>query len=203
MLLYDDNTGANSPRMVRIFLAEKGIEVPTKQVSIMKGEHKTPEYRKISPGARLPALELDDGTIIQETVAICRYFEFQQPDPPLMGKDSLEQVMAEMWQRKMELELMLPMAFTFRHTSPIFANLETQFTDFGESQRVVADRRLGILDKELAGKEFIMGDTYTIVDIRAQTSFDLFQFAGFKIKEEWQNLKRWHETVSNRPSAKA
>ncbi len=203
MLLYDDNSGANNPRMVRIFLAEKGIEIPTKQIRIKKGEHKTPEFRKISPGAKLPALELDDGTIILETIAICRYFELQQPDPPLMGKDPLDQVMVEMWQRKMELELMIPMALTFRHTHPMFAAFENQFKEFGESQKSIANRRLKILNKELEGKEFITGDSYSVADIRAQTSLDLFKISGFKIEEEWKNLKRWYETVSSRPSAKA
>ncbi len=203
MLLYDDNTGANSPRFVRVFLAEKGIEVPMKQIAIMKGEHKTEEFRKISPSAKLPALELDDGAIILETLAICRYFEQLHPAPPLMGATPMEQVIVEMWQRRIEFELMLPMAFTFRNTHPALAALGKQFKDFGEDQRRQANGRLKMLDRELEGKEFIATDRYTVADIRAQTSFDLFQLAGFEIKDEWSNLKRWYQEVSARPSAKA
>ncbi|MCP4751829.1 MAG: glutathione S-transferase family protein [Proteobacteria bacterium] len=203
MLLYDDNTGANNPRFVRVFLAEKGIEVPMQQVSIMKGEHKTEEFRKISPSAKLPALVLDDGTVILETVAICRYFENLHPDPPLMGKSPMDQVMVEMWQRRMEFEVMIPMALAFRNTFEPLAVLGTQFKDFGEQQKRVANRRLEMLDGELEGNEFIAGDSYTVADIRVQTAFDLFQLAGFEIKDEWKNLKRWYDAVNSRPSAKA
>jgi len=203
MLLYDDTTGANNPRFVRIFLAEKNLKVPMKQVSIMKGEHKSEEFRKISPSAKLPALVLDDGTVILESVAICRYFENLHPEPPLLGRDAMDKVIVEMWHRRMEFEVMLPMALAFRNTFSPLATMWKQYKDFGEQQKRVADRRLEMLDRELEGRPFIAGEHYTIADIRVQTSFDLFRLAGFEIKEEWINLKQWYETVSSRPSAKA
>lgn len=202
MLLYDDNTGANNPRFVRIFLAEKNLNIPMQQVSIIKGEHKTEAFRKISPSAKLPALVLDDGTVILETVAICRYFENLYPEPPLMGRDAMDQVMVEMWHRRMEFEVMLPMGLAFRNTFAPLASLWKQYKDFGEQQVKVANQRLEMLDKELEGKSFIAGDYYTIADIRVQTSFDLFKLAGFEIREEWNNLKRWYDAVSTRESAK-
>jgi len=202
MKLYDTSYAPN-PRRVRIYLAEKGIELPKVQVDLMKGEHKQEAYRKIAPNSRVPALQLDDGTIILESIAICRYFEGIQPDPPLMGADARDAAIVEMWQRRMELELMLPMTLTFRNTHPAMAELEKQVPEYGEVQRGIATRRLEVMDGELANREFIAGDRYTVADITAQVSIDFFKLAGFQIAEDQKNLKRWHEAVSNRPSAGA
>jgi glutathione S-transferase len=200
--LYD-NTHAISPRRVRIFLAEKGIEVPRVEVDLLKGEHKQADYRKIAPNSRVPALELDDGTVLLETVAICRHFERLQPDPPLMGVGALDEAVVEMWQRRMEFELMVPMAMTFRHTHPMMAQLEQQFPEFGEAQRSVATKRLQTLDGELADREFIAGDRYTIADITALASIDFFKLAGFEIADAQHHLARWYQSVSSRASASA
>jgi glutathione S-transferase len=200
--LYD-NTLAPNPRRVRMFLAEKGIEVPLVQVDLMQGEHKQPAYRKIAPNSRIPALELDDGTIILESVAICRYFEGLQPDPPLMGRDVLDAAIVEMWQRRMEFELLMPMAMAFRHTHPMMATLEDQIPAFGEKQRVVANNRLSIMNRDLADREFIAGDHFSIADITAFATLDFFKLAGFEIAADQPNLRRWHQAVSARPSAKA
>jgi len=203
MKLYDTSYAPN-PRRVRIYLAEKGIEVPRVQVDLMKGEHKQEAYRKIAPNSRVPALELDDGTIILESIAICRYFEGIRPDPPLMGVDAKDAAIVEMWQRRMELELMLPMALTFRNTHPAMAaGREKQVPEYGEVQREMATRRLEVMDGELANREFIAGDRYTVADITAQVSIDFFKLAGFQIAEGQKNLKRWHDAVSSRPSARA
>ncbi len=202
MKLYDSTMAPNA-RRVRIFLAEKGIEVPLAPIDIMAGEHKGAEYRKIAPNSRVPALELDDGTVILETMAICRYFEGLQPDPPLMGVDTLDAAIVEMWQRRMELELFLPMGMAFRHTHPVMSALEEQVPEFGEKQRTIANQRLSLLDEELAGKEFIAGDRYTVADITALTAIDFFKLAGFEIKDDQKHLAAWHQAVSSRPSAAA
>jgi glutathione S-transferase len=186
-----------------MFLSEKGIEVPTVQVDIMKGEHKQPEYRKIAPNGLLPALQLDDGTVLLESVAICRYFEGLHPEPRLMGVDPLDAAIVEMWQRRMEFELMFPMGMTFRHTSPLMAAAQKQFPDFGNAQREVAEKRLVILDQELADREFIAGKRFSIADITAFISIDFFKLADFRIAEDQKNLARWFEAVSRRPSARA
>ena len=202
MKIYDDKLAPN-PRRVRVFLAEKGIDVPYEQVSIMKGQHKTPEFRKKSPLSQLPALELDDGTVITETVAICRYFEELHPEPPLMGTTPLEKAQIEMWQRRMELSVMMPVAMSFRHTFPGFAALENQIKEWGELNK---ERALGAfkwLDKQLAGKQFVAGDKYTIADITGLCTVDFAKFAGIEIPEDCQNLKAWYERVAARPSAKA
>jgi glutathione S-transferase len=202
MKLYDYSYAPN-PRRVRMFLAEKGIQVPTVQVDIMKGEQKQPEYRKIAPNGLLPALELDDGTVILESVAICRYFEGMQPSPPLMGVDPLDAAIVEMWQRRMEFELLMPMGMTFRNTHPLMAASQRQFPEFGEAQRKVAERRLTTLDAELADREFIAGKRFSIADITAFCTIDFFKLAEFRIAEDQKNLKRWFDATANRPSAKA
>lgn len=203
MKLYDYQLAPN-PRRVRVFLAEKGIEVPTVQVDILKQETKQPAYLAIAPNGLLPALELDDGTVILESVAICRYFEGIQPEPRLMGVDLLDAAVVEMWQRRIELELMLPMAMAFRNTHPLMAAAHRQFPDFGEAQRKVANKRLAMLDGDLADREFIAGERFSIADITALVSLQFFsQFADFQIAADQPNLKRWYDTVSSRPSAQA
>ena len=131
MKLYS-TTGAPNPRRVRIFLAEKEIEVPIQEISIMEQEHKEENYKKISPSSRVPALVLDDGTVILESMAICRYFELLNPEPILFGNTELEQAVIEMQSRRMEMELMMSVAGTFRHTHPAFAKLENQIPEYGK-----------------------------------------------------------------------
>ena len=202
MKLYD-NTLAPNPRRVRMFLAEKGIEVPLVAVDLLSGEHKQPAYRKIAPNSRVPALELDDGTVILESVAICRYFECVQPDPPLMGRGALDQAIVEMWQRRMEFELLIPMAMAFRHTHPLMAQMEDQVPAFGEKQRVIANNRLSTLNRELEDREFIAGKHFTVADITAFATIDFFKLAGFEIAADQLSLRRWFDAVASRPSAKA
>ena len=202
MKLYDDQYAPN-PRRVRIFLAEKGIEVPTEQVNIIKGEHKTEAFRKISPMALLPALELDDGRCLTESVAICRYFEALHPEPPLMGLDTTDRAIVEMWQRRMEFELFLPIGLCFRHTSPMMAALEQQVPQFGEICRGRALKRIELLDHDLADRQFIAGDRYTIADITALCALDFGRFAGIELPAGCANVTRWHAAVSGRPGAQA
>lgn len=202
MKLYNDKLAPN-PRRVRIFLQEKGIHVPTEDIAIMRGEHKTPEHRARNPFALLPVLELDDGTFISESVAICRYFEEQHPDPPLMGSTPKEKALVEMWQRQVEFYLFLPVAMTFRHTHPAMAGLESQVPAWGELNKERAQKALEWLDQSLAGKDFIAGRHFSIADITAMCALDFGRIWRFAVPETCQNVKRWYATVSSRPSAKA
>ena len=203
MLLYDD-TRAPNPRRVRIFLAEKGIDVPLRQVSIIKGEHRTDEYRKLSPNSRVPVLELDDGTVIHETVAICRYFECQKPQPALFGSGALGEALVEMWQRRMELELFMPLGMAFRHTHPGMAELEKQVPVFGELQRKVSRHGLATLEKRLRESPYIAGEEYSIADITALCALDFFmRLVREEIPSDHEATLKWHEQVSARPSAQA
>jgi len=202
MKLYNDKLAPN-PRRVRIFLAEKGIDVPTEDIAIMKGEHKTPEHRARNAFAQLPVLELDDGTYISESVAICRYFEEENPSPPLMGTTPKEKALVEMWQRQVEFNLFMPVAMTFRHTHPAMGALETQITQWGELNKERAQKSLQWLDQSLAGKEFVTGRHFSIADITAMCAIDFGRIWRFAIPAELENAKRWYAAVSSRPSAKA
>ncbi len=203
MKLHEAATAPNC-RRVRIFLAEKGIEVPVVPVDLGKAENRGEPFRQKNPMGRVPVLELDDGTFIAESVAICRYFEQLQPEPVLMGgSDPEEAARIEMWQRRMELEIALPIMQVFRNTHPYFADRIDQYADYGEGQRSHATKRLEWLDRELADREFVAGDAYSIADITAQIGIDFGRVTKFKVTEETPNLLRWHQAVSARPSAKA
>ena len=148
-------------------------------------------------------LELDDGTIIAESVAICRYFEEVHPDPPLMGVDAEDKAIVEMWNRRMELNLAIPAMNSFRHTHEFFAGRIPQVPEFGANSKMEALTRMAWLDDELAEREFIAGDSFTIADITALVGIDFGRVTKIGIGDDQTNLKRWHEAVSSRPSAAA
>jgi glutathione S-transferase len=202
MKLYD-SAAAPNPRRVRIFLAEKGIQVPVEQVDIGKAVNRQPPFLAKNPLGGLPVLELDDGTCIAESVAICRYFEETQPEPPLLGTDARDRALVEMWQRRMELELMRGVTGCFQNTHKFFAGRIPQVPEYGEVCRDLARKRLAWLDGELASRPFVAGERYTIADITALCAIDFGRVSDIRIAPEQKNLARWHETVSSRPSAKA
>ena len=202
MKLYE-YTQAPNPRRVRIFLAEKGIKIPYEQVDIAAGKHREPAFLKINPMGALPVLELDDGTHIAESVAICRYFEGIQPEPRLMGIDAKDAAIVEMWNRRMEFEILSMTAGAFRNTSPFFKGRIPQVPEYGEICKNAALKRLGWLDTELANRPYIAGERFTIADITAMVGIDFGKPSNIRIQAEQKNLARWHESVSSRPSAKA
>jgi glutathione S-transferase len=203
MKLYDSKMAPN-PRRVRIFLAEKGIEVPTEQVDMMAKQHLTPEYTAINPLQRMPALELDDGTIISESIAICRYFEALQPEPPLSGTGAKEIAIVEMWNRRCELNLLFTVAHVFRHTHPAMKELEVpQVAAWAEANRPRVIDFLRILDAELASRPFIAGEHFTVADITALCAVDFMKPTRIPMPDDLAHVKRWHAAVAARPSAKA
>lgn len=195
---------APNPRRVNIFLAEKGIEVPSEVLDIPGKEHLTPEIKALNPLQTLPILVLDDGTAISESMAICRYFEELHPDPPLMGTTPLEKATIEMWQRRMELNLMNNVAAVFRHSHPAMAELEVpQVADWAEANRPRVQLGLEIVDAQLADNAFVAGDKYTVADITALVGVDFTKVGRIEVPETLTNLARWRAEVSSRPSAKA
>ncbi|HVY41526.1 MAG TPA: glutathione S-transferase, partial [Hyphomicrobiaceae bacterium] len=189
---------------VRIFLAEKGIEVPFEELDLMKGELKTPEFTKVNSFQRVPVLVLDDGTAIAETIAICRYFEAQKPEPALFGKGALGTATVEMWNRRVELNLLFPVSQAFRHLHPAMAHLEVpQVAAWGEANKPKALEALAILDRELGRSRYIAGDDFSVADITALVAVDFMKPARIQRPEEFKNVTRWHTEVSSRPSAKA
>lgn len=203
MKLYDSKMAPN-PRRARIFLAEKGITLPVEQVDMMAMAHKTPEYAAINPLQRMPSLVLDDGTVITESIAICRYFEAMQPEPPLFGVGAKDIARVEMWNRRCEINFMANVAAVFRHLHPAMKELEVpQVPAYAEAMRPRALWFLELLDGELAKREFIAGDRYTVADITAQVTVDFMRPARLTVPEGASNVKRWHAAVSARPSARA
>ena len=156
-----------------------------------------------NPLGRMPLLELDDGTLIAESVAICRYFESLYPEPPLFGTGALEMAKVEMWNRRMEIEILRPISDVFEHLSPFWVGRRPQSTEYGEMARNVAKERMAWLDRELADRPYIAGDNYTIADITAQSAFVLGKNTGTPIPDGLQNLRRWFAQVSARPTARA
>jgi glutathione S-transferase len=178
--------------------------VPTEQVDIIAKQHKTPEYAAINPLQRMPALVLDDGTVITESIAICRYFEVLQPEPPLFGVGAKEIALVEMWNRRVELGLFFPVAQVFRHTHPAMKELEVpQVPDWAEANKPRIIEFLHVLDGELKNTRFIAGDRYTVADITALCAVDFMKPARVAVPDDCTNVKRWHADVSARPSAKA
>lgn len=195
---------APNPRRVRIFLAEKGIEVAFEQRDLMLSELKSDEFKKLNPMQRVPVLILDDGTAISETVAICRYFEALQPEPSLFGASAVEQAVIEMWQRRIELGLFFHVAQVFRHLHPKMSHLEVpQVAQWGEANKAKVEEALDMLDQHLASNRFVAGRDYSIADITALVAVDFFKPAKLQMPQHFSNVLRWHKDVSARPSALA
>jgi glutathione S-transferase len=195
---------APNPRRVRIFLAEKGIEVPYEELDLMQGALKTPEFTRLNRFQRVPVLILDDGTAIAESMAICRYFEETKPEPALFGKGAKQRALIEMWNRRMELGLWASVREAFRHLHPAMAKLEVpQVAAWGEANKPRAQEVLQFMDEELGQRRFIAGDDYSVADITALVAVDFTKPARVQRPDGLENLARWHEEVSARPSAKA
>ena len=203
MKIYDFALAPN-PRRLRIFVAEKGLKIPTEQVDIFTGKNRTPEMLVKNPAGGLPVMELDDGTYLAESVAICRYLEGLHPEPNLMGKDSREQAFIEMWNRRVELNLFGAAGRAFQHTNELFKGRIKQFPDYGATQRETVAQPFQWLDAQIGNRPFIVGDRFTIADITAEVAVDFAaQAAGVPMDPALKNLTRWHQSVSSRPSAKA
>jgi glutathione S-transferase len=209
MKFYDCAT-APSPRRVRIFLAEKGIAVPTVQVNLRAGEQFTPEFRAINPDCTVPVLELDDGVRIFDAIGICAYFEAVQPDPPLMGASPAERGLVAAWQRRCERDGFYALMDAFRNATPGLKGRAVPGPDSYDQIPALAERgraRLArffeSMDRRFAQSEFVAGPRYSIADITALVTVDWAGGIKMTIPDGASSLKRWHAAVSARPSAKA
>ena len=191
---------APNPRRVVIFLMEKGIEVETVNIDLGAKANYEPEFMAKNPLARVPVLEFDDGACLAESKAICRYFEETNPEPPLMGIDARDRAFVEMWDRRMESELMANMTGAFRHCHPYWEGRIEQIPAYGDICKRNAEERMALLDSELAKREYIAGDAITIADITAICAFGIGRVARIRIPDEMTNLTAWHERISARPS---
>jgi glutathione S-transferase len=209
MKFYDCNT-APSPRRVRIFLAEKGISVPTVQVDLRNSEQLTPAFRAINPDATVPALELDDGTRINDAIGICVYFEALQPEPPLFGADPREKALVTAWQREVERNGFYAVMEAFRNSTPGLKGRALPGPFDYEQIPALAERgRLRVahfyeqMNGRFAQSEFVAGGRYSLADITALVTIDFAGRARLPIPDACEDVRRWHQQVSARPSAKA
>lgn len=203
MKLFDGGKAPN-PRRVRVFLAEKGINIPLVPVDMGAMGHRGAVVADRNPLQRLPVLELDDGSVLTESVAICRYFEEIHPETPLFGTGALGRAKVEEWQRRMELNLLMPVAHAFRHIHPAMKDWEVpQIAEWGEANKPKALAFLHFIDRELADREFIAGDEYSIADITGLIAVDFMKPARITVPDELVHVRRWHDSISARPSAQA
>jgi len=209
MKFYDCST-APSPRRVRIFLAEKGISVPTVQVDLRGGEQFGAAFRAINPDATVPVLELDDGTRIADAVGICVYFEAAHPQPPLMGEDAKDKAIVTEWQRVAERNGFYAVMEAFRNSTPAFKvralpgpHDYAQIPALAERGRARIMHFFGLMEEQLAHSEFVAGPRYSIADITTLVTVDFAGRVKLPIPQECSRLRRWHAEVSARPSAKA
>ena len=203
MKLYDGGRAPN-PRRTRIFLAEKGIALPMEQVDLGAMAQMSAAYAAINPLKRVPALVLDDGTVIAESIAICRYFEALKPDPPLFGRGALELARVEMWNRRLELHLLFPVSHVFRNSHPAMKEMEVpQVPAWAEANKPRIQEFIALLDDELKDRPFVAGDAFSVADITGLISVDFMKPAKLAVADELKHIKRWHAAVSARPSAAA
>lgn len=203
MLFFDSPNPAPNPRRVRIFAAEKGVELPTRTISIPEREQKSDEYLKLNPRGQTPALQLDDGTVIAESVAIMRYLEALHPEPPMFGTTPEEIAAIEMWSRRVEMVLMAPVGAVWVHTHPFTARIPIRMPEWGETNRPLVEAAFRFFDQSLEGREFLAADGFTSADILLLTTFDFAKFVGCGAPDDCTHLRDWHERVSARPSASA
>ena len=200
MKIYSSSFAPN-PRKVLIYLKEKGIsDIEIINLDLAKLEHKTPEYKAIAPNSRVPALQLDDGTVILETTAMCRYLECLYPEPNMFGESPMEIASIEMWYSRVSFELMMPLMHGFRHTHPHMSEMENQNQEFGLAQRKLAVRELKNYDKIIESREFIAGDRFTYADLQMVTSLQFLVRLNKLDIEDYGSLNDYIIQVSSRPS---
>lgn len=205
MKIFETKTAPN-PRRVRMFMAEKGLleKAEFVQIDIAKGENLTAEYVARNPMKKVPVMELDDGTCIAETMAICRYFEEAFPDTtPLLGTTPVEKALVEQWLRWIEFYFFLPTGMSFQHTTGYFKDRMNPIKAWGEECAVASEKFFHFLDKHLADRKFICGDEFTAADINAFTTVDFNKVIDIRIKPEQQHLQAWYDRIKQRPSTKA
>jgi glutathione S-transferase len=203
MKLYD-SVRAPNPRRVRIFLAEKGLDIPREVIDLAVFQHREQKFEAINSLKQTPALVLDDGTVITESVAICRYFEEIQPEPPLFGATAKGKALIEMWNRRIELGLFNAVAAVFRHGHPGMAKHEVpQVFEWAEANRPKVLEALIRVDQALAHSPFIAGDSYSIADITLLCAIDFMKPTKITVPDTCEHVKRWHAEMSARPSSAA
>ncbi len=203
MKLYDTPLAPN-PRRVRWFMAEKGIEdIEVVRLNLMEGEHRAADYVAKAGLANVPMLEMDDGTCVTESLAICRYLESRYPEPNLFGRTPEEIAVIEMWTRRAEMLVATPLMIAVRHTHPAMAALEQQLPVIGEHNIASGTRALAVLDRRLAESPWLAAERITIADIVAFVGIDFGRMIRFRPPEDLTHVVRWAAAMRERPAARA
>ncbi len=210
MKLYDFSLAPN-PRRVRMFLAEKGVDIPSVQINTREREQFSEDFKAVNPRCIVPALELDDGTMIVESVAICRYIEEIHPTPALFGGDAKEKAQVEMWNRHAEFDAVGAVGEMIRNSAPMFEDRGLaglpggvpQIPALVERGRQTFDRFLDLLNGHLKSSAYLAGSNFSIADITAFIAVEFSQRANYEVSATLAEVKRWHGEVGARPSAGA
>ena len=202
MKLYDLPASPNA-RRVRIFIAEKGLDIPTQAVDMTKGENQQADFLAKNSLGKMPVLELNDGTCITESAAICRYLEEMHPEPPLLGRDTLERTKVEMWNRRIEIEILMPLMQVFVHTHDMWKGIIKQIPEWGEVCRGNSLEKFEWLDCEIADRDFVVNNSYYVADITLQCAIVLGKAVGVRAPENLANVNAWFDRVASRPTARA
>ncbi len=201
MKLYE--SPSPNARRVQVFMAEKGVDCERVAVDIRGGENISEEFLAKNPGGRVPLLELDDGTCIAETMAICRYLECLHPEPNLYGETPLEVATVEMWQRRVEMLFMAEVAGAFRNITGFFKDRETCVEEWGKVCAEKAPKALQMFDAQLADNEYLAGDRFSVADITLAVALDFARMVKVVDLPDLANINRWYEVVNARPSLSA
>lgn len=202
MKVYDF-VGAPNPKKLRVYLAEKGLAIPTEQVNIVSGDNRKPEFLKKNPSAGLPVLELDDGTHLPESLAIIEYLEELHPDPPMIGRSALERARVRSLERIAELGVLSRIATIFQNTHPFMAGRVKQSADAADNARNMLAGALKVLDAEIGRRPFVAGERPTIADCTLLAALEFGEFAGVPLDPAHANVTRWYAAFKERPSAQA
>ena len=201
MKLYS-NRFAASPRRTRMYLAEKQLAFEIVEIDLAAGQNRTPEYLAKNPLGELPTLELDDGRLLTESMAICRHVESLYPEPPLYGRSPEERYEIERWAERLMFRLYVPLTAVFRNTHKYWAGRIEQVPAYGELARRAVEQELLALDAQLQRQEFVAGDRFSVADIVGFTSVDFGKPSGIRVTDATPALKRWYEAIGARPSTR-
>jgi glutathione S-transferase len=199
------NSVGPNPRVVRMFMAEKGITIPSQDVNLMAGENRQEDHLKRNPHGQMPCLELDNGSFLSEIIPICEYLEDKNPSPALVGGNAEEKAETRMWTRRIDLNICEPLANGFRFSAglPLFQSRMVTVPEAADGLKKIAQDRLKWLDGQMAGKDYVAGKRFTLADILLYCFIDFGGQVGQPLDPEFKNLAAWFARVKERPSTKA
>ncbi|HIG23339.1 MAG TPA: glutathione S-transferase family protein [Henriciella marina] len=203
MKLY--NSVGPNPHVVRMFMAERGIEIPTEDIDIMVGANRQPDYLEKNPHGQSPALFLDDGSLITEITAICEYLDETNPGDSLIGSTPEERAQTRRWTRWVDLKIVEPMTTAFRGAEglPMFKDRMRCLPEASDGLKAFTQDNIAFLDKQMAGRDYVAGDKFTLADVLLFCFLAFGEQVGQPLNRDFKNVAAWFDKVSKRESVKA